>query len=145
MVLMQEQLRRIGVDLEPQVLEFNTMVERAYERDFDGVLSGWTIPTTFDFRYSFHSAEIDGNNFIGYSNPQVDTLLEDVRAAPTLADAGPLLARLQEIVHRDQPYTFLWQSKRLMGVSNRLHGVRANHLGSYYELRYWWLEPEEGR
>jgi peptide/nickel transport system substrate-binding protein len=143
LVLIQEQLRRVGVDVSPQTLEFNTMIERAVTGDYDAAVSGWAIPTTFDFRYAFATEEIgDGQNFIAYSNPEVDRLLEQIRLAPTFEDAKPLLDRLQEIVQRDQPYTFLWQSQRLVGVSERLRGVDPNHLFTLYEARRWWVEAE---
>jgi peptide/nickel transport system substrate-binding protein len=119
------------------------MIERAVTGDYDAAVSGWAIPTTFDFRYAFATEEIgDGQNFIAYSNPEVDRLLEQIRLAPTFEDAKPLLDRLQEIVQRDQPYTFLWQSQRLVGVSERLRGVDPNHLFTLYEARRWWVEAE---
>lgn len=144
LVLIQEQLRRIGVDASPMVLEFNSMIERALSGDFDSIVSGWQIPTTFDFRYALATEEIDGgSNVIAYSNPEMDQLLDDIRSAPSLEDAKPLLDRMQEMVHRDQPYTFLWQSQRLAGASQRLHGIQPNHLFSLYEAREWWVDAAE--
>ncbi len=141
LVLIQEQLRRVGVEVTPQAIEFNTMIEKAMGGDYDAVVSGWAIPTTFDFRYAFASEEIEtGNNFVGYSNPEVDRLLAEIRAAPDLQSAKPLLDRLQLTVQRDQAYTFLWQSQRLVGVRDRLHGVSPNYLSTLYEARHWWVD-----
>ena len=141
MVLIQEQLGRVGVAVTPQALEFNTMIQRVMGGDFDAVITGWSIPTTFDFRYAFASEEIDGgSNVIAYSNPEMDQLLADIRSAPTLEEAKPLIDRLQVMLQEDQPYTFLWQSQRLVGVRNRLQGVNPNHLFSLFEARHWWVE-----
>jgi peptide/nickel transport system substrate-binding protein len=141
LVLIQEQLRRVGVEVTPQAIEFNTMIEKAMGGDYDAIVTGWAIPTTFDFRYAFASEEIEtGNNFVGYSNPEVDRLLAEIRAAPDLQSAKPLLDRLQVTVQRDQPYTFLWQSQRLVGVRDRLHGVSPNYLSTLYEARHWWVD-----
>jgi len=141
MVLIQEQLGRIGVAVTPQAMEFNTMIQNVMGGDFDAVITGWQIPTTFDFRYAFASEEIDGgSNIIAYSNPEMDQLLDDIRSAPNLEEAKPLIDRLQVMLQRDQPYTFLWQSQRLVGVRNRLQGVEPNHLFSLFDARHWWVE-----
>lgn len=141
MVLIQDQLGRIGVEVTPQAMEFNTMIQRVMGGDFDAVITGWQIPTTFDFRYAFASEEIDGgSNVIAYSNPEMDQLLADIRSAPTLEEAKPLIDRLQVMLQRDQPYTFLWQSQRLVGVRDRLQGVQPNHLFNLFNARYWWVE-----
>jgi peptide/nickel transport system substrate-binding protein len=142
LVLIQQQLARVGVEAQPEILEINSLVEKAYAGDFDGLLMGWTLPTTFDFRFAFHSSEAEGgNNFIGYRNPEMDELLTAIRAQPSIEDTGPLLARLQTMLHEEQPYTFLWQSKRLVGVRNRVHDVRPNHLHNLFNLRQWWVDP----
>lgn len=142
LVLIQEQLGRIGVEATPQALEFHTMVERAYGGEFDAFVSGWTLPTTFDFRYAFHSDEIaTGSNVTGYSNPEVDDLLDRIRAAATLEEAKPMLDRLQVLLQAEQPYTFLWNSQRLVGLRERVHGADPNHLQTLNDLREWWVTP----
>jgi len=145
LVLIQEQLRRIGVDATPQSLEFNTLIEKAFGGDFDAIVSGWVGPTTFDFRYAFATEEIgEGSNIVGYSNPEVDRLLTAIRDAATLEAAKPLLDQLQVAVQRDQPYTFLWESQRLVGVSSRLHDVEPNHLFTLFNARRWWIDQPAG-
>ena len=142
LVLVQEQLRRIGVDVTPQSLEFNSLIEKSFAGDFDAVVAGWTIPTTFDFRYAFATEEIgEGSNFVAYSDPEIDHLLMAIRDARTLEEAKPLLDQLQVAVQRDQPYTFLWQSRRLVGVRDRLRDVDPNHLFTLFNARRWWIEP----
>jgi len=142
-VLIQDQLGRVGVAVTADVLEFNTMIEQALGGDFDGLLFGTTIPTTMDFRFALHSDEIeDGSNLVAYSNPEVDRLLDEIREQPTLEAAQPLFDRLQRIVLEDQPYTFLWQSQRLVGARKRVHGVAPNHLFTLWDLDEWWVDEE---
>lgn len=139
-VLIQSHLGRIGVEVVPRALEFQTFLTRTNQGDFDAIVAGWTMPTGLDYRYAFHTDEIeDGNNFVGYSNPEVDHLLDEIRAQAELADAEPLLLRLQELLHRELPYTFLWESKRAVGINRRLHDVDANVLYVHYNLYDWWV------
>jgi peptide/nickel transport system substrate-binding protein len=140
-VLIQSHLARIGVEVVPLTVEFQTLVTRTSHGDFDAVLGAWTLPTGLDFKYAFHSDEIDdGSNFIGYSNPELDRLLDEIRAQAELADAEPLLLELQRVLHRELPYTFLWESKRAFGINRRIHDADPNVLYVHYNLYDWWVE-----
>jgi peptide/nickel transport system substrate-binding protein len=140
LVIIQDQLRRIGVAVVPEALEFHTLIEQLTEGSFDAAVMGWSIPTSFDFRFAYHSAEIGGANVIGFSNPEVDRLLEEARMAPDMPSMGPYLDRLQRIQQELQPYTFLWQSRRLLGIRERVKGAEPNHLHELDNLREWWVE-----
>ena len=141
-VMIQEDLRRIGVEAKVRQLEYTTMVAKLRARQFDAVVSAFNIDTSLDLAYAFHSGSIDdGLNFGGYSNPQVDRLIEAARAARDTEELGRLLREIQEILHREQPFTFLWEPQQLNGVSRRLRGVRPNPLGSLFRLEEWWLAP----
>jgi peptide/nickel transport system substrate-binding protein len=145
LVIIQDQLKRIGVAVVPEALEFHTMIEQITEGSFDATVIGWAIPTTFDFRFAYHSAEIGGANVIGFSDPEVDRLLEEARLAPDLPAMGPYLDRLQALQQELQPYTYLWQSKRLLGIRERVHGARPDHLHALGNLREWWVEDAPRR
>ena len=141
-VMTQEQLRRVGIDARPRVMEWNAMAERLTRGDYEAMIFAFGMPTTLDLRYAFHSDEIDGgSNYTAYSNPEVDRLIEEMERLPEIAQAEPILHELQQIIHRDQPMTFLWESQRVNGVSRRLHGLDANVLSTVWFLRRWWLEP----
>lgn len=142
LVIIQDQLKRIGVAVVPEALEFHTMIEQLTGGEFDAAVIGWAIPTTFDFRFAYHSSEIGGANVIGFSNPEVDRLLEEARLAPDMPSMGPHLDRLQRLQQELQPYTFLWQSKRLLGVRERVKGAEPNHIDTLGDLREWWVEQE---
>jgi len=143
-VMMQEQLRKVGIDARPRVVEFNAMMSRLFDRDFQAGFSAWGMPTSLDMRYAFHTSEIDdGGNFSGYSNPEVDRLIERMEDLPDITEAKPILLRLQEILHQDQPMTFLWESQRINGLNARLQGVQPNVLGSFRGAGSWWLTPIE--
>ena len=140
-VMIQEQLARIGVAAEPRVLEFHTMIESTSRGDFDAAIFGYGMDTGLDLTSPFHSSTIDEDNTARYRNAEVDRLTEQVLAHPELADARPELDRIQQILHRDQPLTFLWESDRLHAVARRLRDARPNMLFSLYNLEEWWIAP----
>jgi len=147
LVMIQEQLRRIGVQAVPRQMEFNALNARTEAGDFDAAVLGTTMDTSLDLSAEFHSRSIgseNGINITHYRNPEVDRLIDRAMSRPDIALAKPDLDRIQEILHRDQPYTFLWESRRLSVLDRRLHGARPS-LFSFYDLKDWWLEPPPRR
>jgi peptide/nickel transport system substrate-binding protein len=139
-VLIQEQLARVGIRATPRQVEIQTLTELNLAGDFDATLLGWGIDTTLDFRSYFHSDEqADGWNFIGYSSPEVDRALDDVRAAHDAHSTREPLVRLQRLLHREQPYTFLWEPQRLAAVREEIAGARITPLSGLASLPGWRL------
>jgi peptide/nickel transport system substrate-binding protein len=139
-VMIQEQLRRVGVEARPATLETNTLIAQLGRHDFDATILAYSIDTSLDITYAFHSKSIkDGYNYGAYSNPEVDRLLDEVRLQTDTREAQARLVRAQEILHADQPYTFLWEAQRLDGASARLQDPRPNALSAYFHIREWWV------
>ncbi|MGB5294721.1 MAG: ABC transporter substrate-binding protein [Thermoanaerobaculia bacterium] len=139
-VMVQEHLRRAGIEARVRQLEFNTVVSRALEHDFDAMLGGWDIDTSLDLTYAFHSQSIDdGYNFGQFSDADVDRLIDATNQAMDPAERMLLLREVESILHRTQPYTFLWEPQRLAAASNRLRDATPSPVSSYFRLREWWL------
>ncbi len=68
-------------------------------------------------------------------------LIEAARASQDRLELGRLLGEIQGALHRDQPFTFLWEPQQLNGVSRRLRGVQPNPLSSLFRVEEWWLSP----
>lgn len=142
-VMIQDQLKKVGVRVEIQSMEFNTMVDRLIEGDFAAAYMGTTIDTSLDLTSLFHSTRVppEGNNQVLYRNPEVDRLIEQSMSQPDILEARPYLYKLQEIIQRDQPMTFLWESDRLVVVNKRVKNCKPTAAFSFFNLKEWWIEP----
>ncbi|HVS00932.1 MAG TPA: ABC transporter substrate-binding protein [Thermoanaerobaculia bacterium] len=139
-VMIQEQLKRVGIQVQPRVMEFGILMAQADAGQFAAQVSGPGIDTGMDLTTYFHSRSIGtGLNFIRYRNPEVDRLIEKSLEEPELIDAKPHLDRMQQIMHQEQPMTFLWESQRLSAVNRRVHDVKPNVLQTMYNVREWWV------
>jgi peptide/nickel transport system substrate-binding protein len=138
--IVQAQLRRIGVAVQVRQVEFSTISTQLRTGAYDAAIAGQTMDTSMDLTGWFHTRAIGDTNQTFYSNPEVDRLIDHSMSVPDIAQAKPDLDRIQEILERDQPYTFLWESQRTSVLDRRLHGVRPNPLFSLFDLRNWWLE-----
>jgi peptide/nickel transport system substrate-binding protein len=141
LVLIQDQLRRAGVRVEPAVREPSAQRAKLAAHDFDGALTAWGIDTGLDLRYAFDGRDPDGTNWGRYRNPEVDRLLDEVDRQPERAAATAQLARLQHLLHQDQPYTFLWEPPRLIGMDARLRAT-PSALSTFTGLADWSFAAE---
>ena len=78
------------------------------------------IDTGLDMRYAFHSGPEGDSNWGRYANPELDSLLDRIAREPDPARALPLYHEAQRLLHRDQPYPFLWEPQSLVGLAERL-------------------------
>lgn len=142
MVMVQDQLKKVGIRVESQQVEFNTMMSQMVDGTFDAAILGQSLDTSLDLTDNFHSRSIGTrNNNARYRNPEVDRLLVTAVSQPNMRDELPYLLRIQRILHRDQPITFLWESKRLNACNKRLRNVKPTAVFSFANLKEWWIAP----
>jgi peptide/nickel transport system substrate-binding protein len=79
-------LKNIGVDINVEFKEWQAWKEDVFlEHDYDIVFASWVFDDSADISSLFHTGEIGAwkNNFIGYSNAEVDGLsTEQIDAGP---------------------------------------------------------------
>lgn len=143
-VIAQQQLRQVGIDARPRLLDLGSFVVAVSNGDFEAAVAGMNIGTDVDLRFLLHSDQIGiGMNHSRYRNPEVDRLIELANSQRELVDMEPYLNQIQEIIHREQPITFLWFSKRLNAYNRRIHGAQPNILSPFFKLQEWWVTPAE--
>ncbi len=139
--MIQEQLGRVGIEVQIRPMEFHALIARMEAHDYDAIIGSFGIDTSLDLKYAFHTDSIeDGYNFGSYSNPRVDQLIEEVKNQLDPLEAGPMLDEIQVILHHEQPFTFLWETRRLAAIRRGIRGADPNPVSTYYNLRDWWIE-----
>ena len=134
----QEELRRAGIEMSLRPLEWATFLQSVDERRFDAVLLGWSMPPDADPYQVWHSSQREkGSNYIGFNNPEADKLIEDARTEFDAETRIKLYHRFHEILHEEQPYTFMFCSKVLLAVGNRFYNVTMYPMGP--DTLEWWV------
>ena len=64
-------------------------------------------------------------------------MLDEAGAVPDFTTQKPLLDRIQEIIVADQPYTFLVENVRLVGLDSRVQGAEINDATIYFNVAEW--------
>lgn len=137
-VVLQEELKKLNIKAEIEVLEFGAYLEKTAAGEHDMFILGWSN-STGDADYGvyalFHSSQHgDPGNRSFYSNADVDALLDKARreADPT-ARAAIYKDALQKISD-DSPMAFVLHPSYLTGVSDKVSGFNVGSDG-IYQLR----------
>ncbi|MDW7680399.1 MAG: peptide-binding protein [bacterium] len=138
-VMVQAQLKAIGVDAKVDIVEFNLMLDQVFgNKDFDVLLSGWDADFTVNPTDLFHSDAItNGYNFVSYKNPRIDFLLEKGRQTAKQEQAQPYWSEFQKIILEDCPYSFLFIQDKLAGYNKKLSGIEMDVRGFLCNIHEW--------
>ncbi|MEM9554408.1 MAG: ABC transporter substrate-binding protein [Acidobacteriota bacterium] len=142
--MVQSQLERIGVAVETRTMEFNALLEPLENQRFDAVMQALGIGTDFDLRPHYHTrASENGFNWGGYSNPEMDRLLEEIAATEDVVETLPLFREVQEILHQDQPQTLIYASPRLLAARRELRDVEPDAVSPFHHVARWRLAADD--
>lgn len=148
LTLVQDDLAELGVEVRTRVQEAQSLGRdiTSPERSFDAVVLGWRTEFVPDDRPLLACSRLDTPfQMASYCNPRVDEILDRVIALDDREAALPLWHEYQEILQRDQPYTFLYYDVRANAVRRRLRGVEMDGRGDLVNVGEWWvasLTPE---
>jgi peptide/nickel transport system substrate-binding protein/microcin C transport system substrate-binding protein len=112
--IVKEDMKKIGITMNIKTIEWNSFVKLLDERKFDAVTLGWSVNSLEpDPKQIWHSASIPspGSNFIGYSNPKVDKLIDEMRATMDKTKRTKMLQQIHEMIAEDAPYAFMFNRK----------------------------------
>jgi peptide/nickel transport system substrate-binding protein len=142
-VLIQADLARIGVRVRPTQVEYTAFMARNESEAFDASLFAWEEATKIDLTsaWSSRSATQGSNNYVGYSNPEVDRLIAAAREEFDYTRAKVVFDRIQELIVEDQPVTFLYEATQLVGISRHLRGADINAASTYFNVEDWYWAP----
>ncbi len=124
----QEQLARIGVKVAPRSFEMKAFRERNVAGNYDAYVAGWRFNGKLDLASIFGSKAIPpaGSNVVAYRSAEADQLLAAIAAAADWTEAKDAYAKLAQRIHEDQPYTFLYEGKRIAAFGPRVRGLRID-------------------
>ena len=146
-VLLQEQLKRVGVDVVIDELDLNTMVGKLMGRNFDAALMSWhPDPTPSSIRQVWTttaSREKGGLNFGSYESPAFDALIDSATSAHSVAQARTLYHRAYQVFVDDQPAVLLYEPDLVAGASKRIHLANLRPDAWWAGIREWSIPADQ--
>ncbi|MEE8550000.1 MAG: ABC transporter substrate-binding protein [Gemmatimonadota bacterium] len=144
--IVQAKLAKIGVAIDVRTLEWQTLISRHRQREFDGVVQSWVLD---NFRVDpfplFHSSQANrpgSYNRSSLQDPRVDDLIEAATRATDDAESRALWADFSRALQEAQPFTFLMWLDEMAAVSDRLAGVQMDARGMLVNVSAWWIPAD---
>ncbi len=135
-VALQRQLQAVGVEMTLEHVTVDRIYDRVSRGDFDAILAdvaaGPTLVRPLWFWYS--GAQF---NWGGYSNPDVDRALDQVRAAPDDDAYRKGVAAFERAIVADPPAVFIAWSERARAVSTAFEVPAEPGRDVLGSLRLW--------
>src|SRR5262249_8345391 len=135
---LQEQLRRVGIELDLQPLERQKLNQDMTEGNFqlylNTLVGGNQSTDIFKFVYSSKSIPPNGQNRSRYNNPQVDKLIDEAPTAPQ-ERRKEIFSQIQKILAEDLPQIYLWYPSTIVVHRDRITNVKVDPSGDWRAIR----------
>jgi peptide/nickel transport system substrate-binding protein len=144
-VMVQEMLRKIGIKVNPVILEWTVFMDHLTSSNFEATVSALRIGTKADLSpiWSCESRRKGGYNRVDYCNRVVDSLNAEASSMLDLDKARPLFFKAQEIIYNEQPFTFICRPRPLGALNRRFKDAKPDAIGMYHNLQDWWVLRDE--
>ena len=143
--ILQQDLRKLGVQMDIESLEWSSFLVRLREHDFDAVLSAWNTGTDPDHLSNLWRADTGthGRNYVSYENRRVEDLFEQGRREPDRVRRRRIYQEIHARLYADQPYTWICSRPVLAVVNRRIRGVTTSPRGLhlFYPAHLAWWTP----
>ncbi len=143
----QGYLEAAGLKVDLQFMDWIVWKKKVLEEhDYDVTIASWSFDDASNITSLFHSSSAKpwGNNFVMYSNPEVDSLLTEADATNDFDKRRAIYHKLHAILAEEAPYTYLWTLKQHAAHSTRLTGVRVEPFAFFKYIVSWQMEPGHG-
>ena len=146
-VLIQEQLRRMGVAVQIEEMEFNSFSSRVESRNFDAMIWDWRLGATpnsvRDLWGSASARNPDGSNYGSYENTRFDSYVDSAIAARTPAAARTYFSAAYQIIIDDAPAIWLAEPKTVIGLHRRVRTGPMRADAWWFDLGSWTIPKSE--
>ena len=139
-------LKNVGADIKVEFKEWQAWKEDVFlEHDFDIVLAIWVFDDSADISSLFHSGEIGSwkNNFGGYSNPEVDGLINESKLTLDHEKRRTINRKLHAILAEENPYTFLWTLTNYAAYHKKVRRVAIHPYKFFSYADDWFVEEKD--
>lgn len=121
----QAQAREGGFEVELQPTEFSAALDQTDAGQFQTFQIGWSGRVDPDGNIATFLTTKGAQNIAGYSNPEMDRLIEQARATSDEGQRRELYGQVVAKVQEDAPLIYLYRQKNLTGVAASVVGVKV--------------------
>lgn len=145
-MMIREFWKKIGVEVSVELVEWSVLMDLCDYRNFDSIILSWSLDGDPDPYGMWHSSQIPdkasgivGDNFISYTDPVTDRLLDEGRKEFNPEKRKEIYHRFHQILHENIPYIFLFSAESIRATDKRIHGISCKPAGILYNFEKWYI------
>lgn len=122
--VIQDMLGDVGIEVQIEQVEFGTLLEQTTpgNLNYQAALLGWSGRPDPDQNIFIFLHSTGNQNRSGYSNPEVDRLLEEARRVHDMAERKELYKQVMDVVLDEVPYVILYHPTNVRIMRADLEG-----------------------
>jgi peptide/nickel transport system substrate-binding protein len=120
--VIQAMAAEIGINMKIRVTEFATSLKQAEQGNYQVYMLAWSGRTDPDGNTFIFFKTGAPQNSMGYSNPEVDKLLDEVRVPSDIAARKAIYEKITKDVLNDNPKIYLYHRRVLIAHTAKLQG-----------------------
>lgn len=139
--VIKNDLKNIGIEVNIQTMELNTFLDNLFSKKFNAWIASWYIALPLELKMMWYSnLSVTPLNVQSYSNKDIDKILDEIETSPRQEVLNSLYKQFQEIIHNDEPVTFLYWIDDITAHNKRIKNIDINPLGVIHHCWNWKLE-----
>lgn len=145
-VLLQAQLRRVGIRVNIDQMDYSAFMSRLSAHSFDAALGAWHLGSSLDgTRQAWGTSGLgrNGVNYGSYSSATFDAQLDSALAAGDPSVAGARFTRAYQTINEDAAAVWLYEPKTAVGVHKRFRATEMRPNAWWTDLGSWSIPASE--
>jgi peptide/nickel transport system substrate-binding protein len=142
--VIQDQLDQIGITVDFQTIEFNTLLERMDAQDYDALILGWRAgypddPNTIQLFGAGADVPGSGFNFTSFYNERYFELEEQANAVPgcDTTERAEIYYEMQEIMYDEMPYLWMFSHNQMYVASDNVGNFAPFNQAMDWNILSW--------
>ncbi|MCC7569633.1 MAG: ABC transporter substrate-binding protein [Candidatus Methanofastidiosa archaeon] len=135
----------LGIEMTYQQYDFGTILQMADTFNYKLLTLGWIAdyPDPENFLILFETKQIPDPNSTGYSNPQVDAWIEELRTNPNIDERRDITYQITEQLVEDCPMWWFFHSRATRAIHDWVHGYESGAMGPHVEKQLGiWIDAD---
>lgn len=132
--LMIDAYGQLGIDFQAEYVDWPTLQSKSQNETFDMLFMAWSLTADPDISQTFASPDKGGvQNHTGYSNPELDKMLEDARTATSKEEQKEQYKEIYKLVNEELPLYPIYERCDLICYNTRVQNIEQSPYVKWYQ------------